>query len=124
MIDSRDGLIHNILGRVTIIKPNGPCLICRKNINSDQINAEMMNSEEYERRRREGYAPELGIKDPAVITFTTAVSAQAIMEMLNILTGFMGENLSVSELVCVFDSKRISLRDDPDQNGCICVVSV
>jgi len=120
LIDSCQGGIHNILGRVTIIKPNGPCLICRKRINSDRIYAEMMDSEEYERRRKEGYAPELRIKDPAVITFTTAVSSQAIMEMLNILTGFMGED-SISELVCQFDSRRISIRDDPDQTGCICV---
>lgn len=120
LIDSHEGDIHNILGRVTIIKPNGPCMICRNRINADKIHAEMMDPEEYQKRQKEGYVPELGIKDPAVITFTTAVSSQAIMEMLNILTGFMGED-PISELVCQFDSRRISLRNDPDQSGCICV---
>ena len=96
LIDSNQGIIHNVLGRVTLIKPKGPCMLCRNNINSERVAAETMDTKEYERRRQEGYAPELGIKDPAVIAFTTAVASQAIIEMINLFNGFMGDQDSPS----------------------------
>lgn len=118
LIDSRNGSIHNILGRVTMIKPGGPCLYCRNHIDAGRVAAEMMNPELYRERLNEGYAPELGIKDPSVITFTTAVACQAVIEMLNLFSGFVDKS-HITELVCRFDSRAMSLRPNPRGN-CIC----
>lgn len=120
LIDSSQGIIHNILGRVTIVKPYGPCMLCRNNINAARVAAEIMTPEEHDRLRKEGYAPELDIKDPAVITFTTAVASQAVIEMLNMLTGFMGDDESLGEIVFRFDSRKISIRDNSNSTHCMC----
>lgn len=120
LIDSQNGTIHSVTGRVTHVRPLTGCLICRGRIDPLKIAAEMMSANDYHSRVAEGYIPELGLADPSVITFTTAVASQAVMEMLHLLTGFMGER-TVSELLCRFDYTFFS-----DQSGkvagssCIC----
>lgn len=120
-IDSNGGVIHNIPGRITIVKPGGPCMFCRETVDSHRIAAELMEPEQYENLRGLGYAPELKIKDPAVIPFTTAISSQSIIEMLNMISGFMGESSDMTELVYFFDSREFSNREDPKSSNCICV---
>jgi hypothetical protein len=90
-IDSADGVLRGIFGRVTTLFPGEACLFCRGRVTAAAIALEALDPVERRARAAERYVPELDENDPAVITFTTAVAAQGITEMLHRLTGFMGE---------------------------------
>ena len=87
------GGFHNMSGRVTLLVPGSPCLLCR-NIAAPQLAAEeslrRINPTEYDRRRRERYIRGGGDPAPAVVTFTTEIACMAVGELLQGLTDFRG----------------------------------
>jgi molybdopterin/thiamine biosynthesis adenylyltransferase len=122
-IDSNDGVIRSIPGRITTLMPGLPCLYCRNHITVDGVQAEQLQElapEEAEQRRREGYIPELPNAEPAVIAFTTATAALAIGEFLHRLTGFKGEDYKAGELLIRFDESAIKKPGALQAPGCIC----
>lgn len=121
--DSRDGEILSVTGRVTHLRPGSACMSCRGRLDSEAILAETLqarNPEEYERRLNEGYIPELGIPNPAVISFTTAVASQAINELLHMITGFMGQDRQSTEVLLRFNFTDIGTSNRKPQSGCFC----
>jgi molybdopterin/thiamine biosynthesis adenylyltransferase len=106
-IDSIDGVIRGVTGRVTTLLPGEACLFCRGRISAEAIRLESLSPEERRALADEGYAPELETPAPAVIPFTTAVAAQAVTELLHRLTGFMGEERRSSEVLLVFSESRV-----------------
>lgn len=122
-INSEAGVIHSVQGRVTSLRPGKPCLFCRNRISQERILAEQLaklNPAEAASRTREGYIPELRQRDPAVITFTTAVAASAVGELLHYLTGFKGPDHDVSEILHRFDNTAINTPGARSIPGCIC----
>ena len=122
-IDSKDGTIKSVRGRVTTLFPTSPCLFCRGAITGDVIAAEIKhkyNPSEYEALRREGYVAELPGVAPSVIMFTSAVASMAITELLQRLTGFMGLERKSTELLLRFDESRISTTSRGAESGCWC----
>jgi len=82
------GELEGIDGRVTVLVPEQACLICRDRVDLARASAELLIAEERVRRTDEGYAPALGRTEPAVVTFTTAVGATAVSELLERLVGY------------------------------------
>ncbi len=85
--------LRDLSGRVTVLTPGAPCLLCRGIV--DPITAQdedlrRRQPEEYERRKREAYVRGGGNPAPAVVTFTTATACMAVDELLQALTGFRG----------------------------------
>jgi molybdopterin/thiamine biosynthesis adenylyltransferase len=122
-IDSADGDIRSVQGRVTTLMPGAACLFCRGRISADRVRAEVvdeLNPVEAERLRREGYAPELTDSDPAVITFTTSIAAAAINQFLHRLTGFMGSDANATEIIHRFDANHIGKNRTPSKPDCFC----
>ncbi|WP_181444143.1 ThiF family adenylyltransferase [Pseudoxanthomonas sp. z9] len=101
------GVIIGIDGRVTILSPGGACLICRNRIDTALAAAQMLPAHEYRLRQAEGYAPALGNVEPAVVTFTTAVAAAAVNELLERMIGF-GPDPRPSEVLLRFHEREIS----------------
>jgi molybdopterin/thiamine biosynthesis adenylyltransferase len=100
------GGIRDLTGRVTILGPGAPCLICRELIDlvtARDENLRRQHPEEYERRKREGYIRGGGDPAPAVVTFTTATACLAVDELLQALTQFRGADGSVWQRVRRFD---------------------
>lgn len=92
-IDPRpDGCgLRDLTGRVTVLFPETPCLLCRGIVDPVTARDEGLRRqapEEYERRKREAYVRGSGDPAPAVVTFTTATACLAIDELLHALTGF------------------------------------
>ena len=86
----RSGL-RDLTGRITVLFPEAPCLLCRGIVDTIVARDEGMrrrSPEEYERRKREAYVRGGGDPAPAVVTFTTATACLAIDELLQALTGF------------------------------------
>jgi len=122
-IDSANGVIRAIPGRITTLMPGLPCLYCRRQINADGISAEMLeqlNPMEAKQRRREGYIPELPGAEPAVVAFTAATAAFALGEFLQRLTGFKGEDYSLTENLIRFDEGVMRKPGAVQAHGCIC----
>jgi molybdopterin/thiamine biosynthesis adenylyltransferase len=123
LIDSKDGQIRSVRGRVTMLIPGSPCLFCRGTITSDGVQAEVLsktNPDEYEKRRREGYVPELPGNAPAVIMFTSSVAASSICEMLHRFTGYMGPGRHSTEVIHRFEESKISLNSKKAIDACWC----
>lgn len=122
-IPSRDGKIHSVCGRVTVLVPGASCLFCRERISSDQIKAESdlaHNPEEAAKLAKEGYAPELDIADPSVVPFTSAMASFAVTELLQRLTGFMGADRKSTEVLHIFDRNETHTNATPAVPTCKC----
>jgi len=119
IVASKDGELAGVTGRVTTVFPGTACLMCRERISPAMIRAESLPDDERRRLAVEGYAPELGIANPAVIPFTTAVAGQAVMELLHRLTGFMGTRVS-TETLLQFDLPQVRSNATPAETWCDC----
>lgn len=101
-INSQEGVIRDVVGRVTTLLPGEACLFCRRRISPEMIRLESLTTQERRSLADENYAPEIEAPAPAVVTFTTAVAAQAATELLHRLTGFMGSARNSSETLLLF----------------------
>lgn len=122
-IDSKEGIIKSIQGRVTTLLPEEACLFCRGRLNTDKIRAESeeeTNPKNASLLRKEGYIPELPHKAPAVISFTTSIASVAISEFLHRLTGCFGEERESSEVTYLFDQTRLGTNRTPSKRDCFC----
>lgn len=87
------GGLRDLTGRVTVLTPGAPCLLCRGIVDPAMARDEDLRRkqpEEHERRKREAYVRGGGNPAPAVVTFTTATACMAVDELLQGLTGFRG----------------------------------
>ncbi|QNP41730.1 ThiF family adenylyltransferase [Lysobacter solisilvae (ex Woo and Kim 2020)] len=120
LIDSKDGEIRSIHGRITTLMPGESCLYCRGRISAEAMRIEALSPQEREQQAREGYAPELDTTAPAVIAFTSTVASLAVSELLNRLTGFMGSDRKSSEVLIAFDQSRIRTNRVAPRDACHC----
>jgi molybdopterin/thiamine biosynthesis adenylyltransferase len=122
-IDSEDGQIRSIQGRMTVLLPGYACLSCRGRITAKMIGseaAEANNPVDAVARRREGYIPELPDTAPAIIPFTTTVAATSVIELLHRLTGFLTADRKTNEIVHRFDQGEIGTNARTSEGGCYC----
>jgi molybdopterin/thiamine biosynthesis adenylyltransferase len=84
-----DLLVRGVVGRVTVVAPGEPCLLCRGQVDTTLASEEMMDPDTRRARAGEGYARGAQAPAPAVVTFTTAIAAMAVNEMLGRLFGYM-----------------------------------
>lgn len=120
-IDSCNGTIRSVVGRVTVLKPGSRCLFCRNQISPDGVRAEMLeetNPDEAAGLRRQRYAREIPDPAPAVVAFTTATAALAVSEFLNRLTGFKADNYD--ETILRFDQNELHRPGAAANPACHC----
>jgi molybdopterin/thiamine biosynthesis adenylyltransferase len=86
-IESQAHTITGIWCRVTTQTPGSPCVVCWKAVDQDRMRAEQLPGRERTALAAEGYIPELGARDPAVVAYTTATASLAVNELLLRLTG-------------------------------------
>lgn len=102
-----DGVIEGIDGRVTVLAPGNACLLCRNRVDTARAATQFLPTSERRVREAEGYAPALGGIEPAVVSFTTAVAAAAVNELLERMIGF-GPSPRPSEVLLRFHDREIS----------------
>ena len=84
---------YAMVGRVTLVAPGTPCLLCRDIVDPAIAAEEALqrsSPEEYEMQASERYVSGANNPAPAVVTFTTETACMAINELLQGLTGFRG----------------------------------
>ena len=120
LLSSRDnGRLQGIDGRVTLLGPEMPCLVCRGRIDIAQAAAESLSPEERQVRVNEGYAPGLRGVEPAVVTFTTHVASAAVNELLERLIHF-GPDPAPSETLLRMHEREVSTNDQVPMAGHYC----
>jgi hypothetical protein len=107
LLSSNAGRIQGIDGRVTILSPGEACLVCRGRIDLKRAQAEQLRPEERSGLQAEGYAPELGAVEPAVVPYTTTVASLAVAELLERFIGF-GPDQEPSEILARFHERELS----------------
>lgn len=102
VIDAREGVVLNVIGRLTTVQPGGACLFCTRDVDPAQVAAQEMSTEQRRRLTEEGYAPGLGDPDPAVVAFTTTIAATAVTELLDRLVGWVEHDNGRSNRVLLY----------------------
>lgn len=113
------GELVGIDGRVSVLSPGSPCLVCRGRVDLARAAAEMRAPEERQRLEREGYAPALGAVEPAVVAFTTMTAAAAVSEMLERLIGY-GASPRPSEILLRLHDRETSTNSVAPRSGHYC----
>ena len=113
------GRLTGIDGRVTVLSPGNACLVCRDRIDIARAASELKAPEERKRLENEGYAPALRGIEPAVVSFTTAVAAAAVNELLERLTGY-GPQPRPSEVLLRWHEREISTNISSPRAGHYC----
>lgn len=90
-IDSIDGQLRSIDGRITVVVPGTACLDCRGRIDRAALHSELLSDTERSELIEEGYAIGLDERAPAVIAYTTSVAAFAVAELIQRLFGLDAE---------------------------------
>jgi molybdopterin/thiamine biosynthesis adenylyltransferase len=107
VIDSRDEVLFDVFGRLSIVTPGSPCLLCMKDVDQNRALAETLSRDEYNSQRAEGYAPDLDTPDPAVVTYTSAIASAAVSEMLQRMF-HLGSQDAPNRLLHRFISRSVS----------------
>ena len=116
--------IHDLSGRVTVLRPGTPCLICRRVVNPVTAREEHLrrtSPEEYERQKDEAYVVGEGNPNPAVVTFTTEVATLAVNTLLHHLNGFREPARDRTQWVRRFhrmEDRPVGARQAPDCPVC------
>ncbi|MEZ2370961.1 ThiF family adenylyltransferase [Arthrobacter sp. RCC_34] len=118
-IDSRNEAVHEIWGRVSIVSPTSPCLVCLGEIDPDKASAEQLPAAEHARRVAEGYAPELKTPDPSVVTYTSATAAFAVNEGISRVLGY-SEAEPANRILYGMINRRLSTAHRPRQGTHSC----
>lgn len=123
-IESKNGIIESIQGRVTTLLPGAACLSCRGRVAAEAVRREALqaiNPAEAGRLEREGYVPELPGPASSMIPFTTALAATAVIEFLHRLTQLGGTDRKSTEVLQLFDQTRMRTNAVPPKGeGCFC----
>lgn len=118
-IDSKGQNIRKIVSRITVIHPGTACLLCRERIDMGKIALEMKSKDEIDKLVRDGYAPELDTRDPAVVAYTTHVASAAVSELLNKLTGLTYDS-EASEFIYIFNERKLLKTSRGPTQDCFC----
>ena len=113
------GQIEGIDGRVTVLGPGSPCLVCRGRIDLRRAAAEALPLDEYERLAAEGYAPALPEIEPAVVTYTTQVAASAVSELIERLVHY-GPTPAPNEILLRMHERELSFNREHPCTGHYC----
>lgn len=87
-INFENGVIKEAGGRVILVQPEGPCLLCCKEIDIKAASDDLAPQEELEVRKSQGYVSGADVPSPSVISLDGIVASLAVTEFFALVTGF------------------------------------
>jgi len=75
-------------GRVLLVRPDTPCLLCCKEISISAASDDLAPREEFELRKSQGYVGGADVPSPSVVSLNGTVASTAVTEFLALVTGF------------------------------------
>ncbi|MBI3995342.1 MAG: ThiF family adenylyltransferase [Nitrospirae bacterium] len=86
-IEARNGEITEAGGRVMLVHPDGPCLLCAKEVNYKEASNDLAPLEELEMRKKLGYVSGEEVLSPSVISLNGTIASIACTEFIAMVTG-------------------------------------
>ncbi len=107
-------------GRVAVVLPGNPCLLCCKEVDIAQAANDLVSPEELARKRMQGYAgPEL--PSPSVVSLNGTIASLGVQEFLFFVTGLRPVRLfTVYDMLEHENSPVVSRRVGPDIDCLAC----
>jgi len=87
-INAEKTVIKEAGGRVIFVKPDGPCLLCCREIDLKAASDDLAPKEELEVRKSQGYVAGADVSSPSVISLDGTIASVAVTEFLALVTGF------------------------------------
>jgi len=124
-VDKIEGEIIRGNIRASVIGPNFPCYFCQGIITPEAITAEHLTPEEYSRRRKEHYVPDIGLATPSIISYTSMAGSLGVILFLSLLSKYKNKRLSPTVLLPIDFSLSVNadqiLRMSPKiKSECVC----
>ncbi len=86
-IDADDGKVKIAGGRLAVVLPDGPCLNCMGEIDTDEARYYLANDIDREFMRQHGYVKGMDIKAPSVISLNAVIAGSAVNEFSIFVSG-------------------------------------
>lgn len=83
-IGVHEGCVEYIAGRVQMLSPGLPCLVCTGKLDYEQVRREMLTEEQ---RKADPYVTGAAVTQPAVISLNSTISSAAVTMFLSAVTG-------------------------------------
>ena len=118
---TRPGKPAQVSGRVTVLRPQTTCLLCRKVVNPRRAREQGLRykrPEEYAQQVKEGYITDSNTPTPVVGTFTTETATAAVNEFLAGVAGLRGRKGWASERTIRYDLDRCRTTGCPPTENC------
>lgn len=119
-IAAEGGRIQGATGAIDVLRPDLPCLWCKRFLDPARIAAESLPREDRQALEDEGYVEGLDTGQPAVIGLTTAMAGHAVTVFLHLMTGFMGAGGDVQCLRWDVMSGNLRRCRTTNDDECIC----
>lgn len=122
-INSENGTVRGVEGRVTKLFAGNACLHCREELLPERIRAESIaysNPKEYAKLKKERYVVGMDEPDPSVIMLTTHVASRGVIEFVQMLTGFLGDR-ETTEIRELYSETQIGKNSRSGKDGCECM---
>lgn len=84
-IDARGGSVRSVTGRVQLLSPGMPCLVCHNLLDPEEVRRDLMSDDE---RRRDPYISGVREPQPAVISLNGTIASLGVTMLLSVATGF------------------------------------
>jgi molybdopterin-synthase adenylyltransferase len=81
-------------GGVRVLRPGSWCLHCAGTLDAGLVREEYLNEQEYAREAAHGYLRGANVPAPAVISLNGVVASLAVLEVCQLLVGFLGAGAS------------------------------
>lgn len=114
--------MRDLTGRVTVLTPGAPCLLCRGIVDPNEAyedDLQRKSPDVYEKQKREAYVRGARNLAPAVVTFTTETACLAVNELLQGMTDFRTSGGWVRQRVRRFHIPEDRYPGAPSRSGCV-----
>jgi len=117
-INIQEGSTVEAGGRVVVVHPDGPCLLCCNEIDKAEASDYLASPEELEDRKRRGYVSGADIPSPSVVSLNGIISSVAVTEFMALVTGFRPAQVYTSYDMLKQSMVTRMVKTDPECVGC------
>jgi molybdopterin/thiamine biosynthesis adenylyltransferase len=115
-VEIQPGGILRAGGGVRILRPGAGCLQCAGTLDPQLVRQEFLTDDEREVEARRGYLRGVDEPAPSVIALNGVVASLAVLEVCDLLTGFLGS--SRSRLLYRAHARALTTADLPRRDDC------
>jgi molybdopterin/thiamine biosynthesis adenylyltransferase len=86
-INISNSVVEEAGGRVIVLEPQSPCLLCAKMIDLKEASDNLLPKEEYENKKKLGYIQGADIPDASVVSLNGVIASLGVVEFMMLVTG-------------------------------------